>query len=70
VCIDDIISHGDATDKIIEKLRKMFDRQREHNLMIRPTKCQFLCPEVQILRWIINKDGVHPKSTKENLIMK
>ena len=41
------------------------ERQCAANLKLQPDKCEFFCPEVAYLGYIIDKEGVRP-DPKEN----
>ena len=43
----------------------VFKHFREHNLKLKPTKCEFFRNEINYLAHHVSKEGVHP--SKENL---
>ena len=58
VYLDDVIVLGtDFTDSL-EALRKIFLRFREHNLKLKPRKCQFFKREVEFLGKLVSGNGI------------
>ena len=49
----------------LKHLHIVFDHFQEHNLMLKPTKCEFFWDEINYLAHHVSKEGV--QSSKENL---
>ena len=49
----------------LQHLHVVFDHFCEHNLKLKPTKCEFVWDEINYLAHHISKEGVRP--SKENL---
>jgi hypothetical protein len=62
--LDDIVVHGASLRDHQEKLVRIFDRLRVHNLKLQPQKCNFLRKEVVYLGHVINETGVSPDPKK------
>lgn len=62
--LDDIVVHGSSLRDHQEKLMRVFDRLRTHNLKLQPQKCNFLRKEVVYLGHVINETGVSPDPRK------
>lgn len=58
VYLDDIIVYSTTLDEHEHKLRKVFDRLREHKLLLQPDKCNFFMPQILFLEHIISEEGV------------
>jgi len=66
--LDDIVVHGSSLRDHQEKLIRVFDRLRVHNLKLQPQKCNFLRKEVVYLGHVINETGVSPDPKKMQYI--
>ncbi|KAL4101250.1 hypothetical protein QTP88_021270 [Uroleucon formosanum] len=64
VYLDDIIIYGKGLLDHNEKLRDVFERLRNHNLKIQPTKCEFLKQQCMYLGHIISENGIQPDPKK------
>ncbi|KAL4101219.1 hypothetical protein QTP88_021239 [Uroleucon formosanum] len=64
VYLDDIIIYGKGLLDHNEKLRDVFERLRNHNLKIQPTKCEFLKQQCMYLGHIISENGILKKSNQ------
>ncbi|KAL4153576.1 hypothetical protein QTP88_001409 [Uroleucon formosanum] len=64
VYLDDIIIYGKGLLDHNEKLRDVFERLRNHNLKIQPTKCEFLKQQCMYLGHIISENGIQPDPEK------
>ncbi|KAL4083052.1 hypothetical protein QTP88_028382 [Uroleucon formosanum] len=64
VYLDDIIIYGKGLLDHNEKLRDVFERLRNHNLKIQPTKCEFLKQQCMYLGHIISENGIRPDPEK------
>lgn len=51
-----------------KKLKAVFDRLRTFSLMLQPTKCAFMCKEVNYLDHVITDRGVKPNPQKINVL--
>ena len=63
--VDDILIAGKNKDEHQERLCKVLDRIKDHDIKINKEKCLFQVSEVEYLGFIIDKDGVH--KTKEKV---
>lgn len=70
VYLDDILvfNHLGPRDHI-GKLKRVFDRLREANIKLKPSKSQFLMQEVKYLGHLISKDGIKPDPEKFSSIL-
>ncbi len=64
VYMDDIIVYSSTLEKHLEHLNEIFKRLREAGLRLKPSKCQFLCPQISYLGHIISADGIRPDPKK------
>lgn len=58
VYLDDVVIFSQTFDEHIERPRKVFQRFREANLKIRPSKCHFLKKSVTLLGHVVSDKGV------------
>ena len=46
VFVDDIIVYGKTEDEFVKNLRKVFERLKEFNIVLKDSKCHWGCSEV------------------------
>lgn len=68
VYLDDIVIYASSLKNHTEKLRCVFDRLRNNNLLLQPDKCEFLKREVAYLGHIISDKGVSPNPEKTKAV--
>lgn len=68
VYIDDVVIYASTMEEHSQKLKKVFQRLRHHNLKLQPEKCQFMHKEIAYLGHIITQDGVKPDPRKVKAI--
>lgn len=66
VYVDDILIFSRSFDEHLQHLAQVFDRLKNANLKLQPTKCHFAVKEVKFLGHVISKKGfsVDPEKTK------
>lgn len=64
VFIDDIIIFGHTYEEHMERLKMVFDRIREANLKLSPSKCSFFKPRVKFVGHIVSEAGVETDPEK------
>lgn len=60
VYLDDVIVIASSIQEHEERLREVFDRLRQYNLKLQPSKCEFMRREVNYLGHIISEEGIKP----------
>ncbi|KAL4100733.1 hypothetical protein QTP88_020767 [Uroleucon formosanum] len=70
VYLDDIIIYGKGLLDHNEKIRNVFERLRNHNLKIQPTKCEFLKQQCMYLGHIISENGIQSDPEKIKSVLK
>lgn len=70
VYIDDIIVYASSIQEHTEKLRAVFERLREHMIVLQPDKGEFLRHEVTYLGHIINEKDICPDPQKVQAVSK
>ncbi|KAL4153814.1 hypothetical protein QTP88_001647 [Uroleucon formosanum] len=70
VYLDDIIIYALNLEDHSRKLKEVFDRLRESNLKLQPSKCSFLRKEVNYLGHVITDKGVRPNPQKIDCVVK
>lgn len=66
VYLDDIVVYSQDEDSHANDLAAVFDRLRQAGLALKPSKCAFGLESVELLGYIINKDGIkmNPEKVK------
>lgn len=64
VYLDDIIIFSDSFEDHLRHIENVLVRLKEAGLKLKPSKCQFLKPEVKYLGHIISPNGVRPDPEK------
>ena len=64
IYLDDVIVFSDTFDNHLIHLKQVFDRFREANIRLKPSKCSFGRQEVHYLGHIVSSQGVLPDPTK------
>lgn len=64
VYLDDIVIYSTSLEEHLEKLQKVFDRLRQHNLKIQPDKSEFLKKHVEYLGHELTPNGLTPNQRK------
>ena len=65
IYLDDMIVFSDTPDEHLQRMRVIFDRQREHGLKLKPSKCEVFKSEINYLAHHVSRKGVLP--SKKNL---
>ena len=68
VFLDDIIVYSSSLEEHLEHLKKVFDKLREANLRLKPSKCKFVVPQVEFLGHVISAKGITPNADKVQVI--
>ncbi len=62
--LDDIITLGKDLDSAIQNLADVFQRFRDNNLKLKPSKCKLLVKSVQFLGHLISPEGIQADPSK------
>lgn len=62
--MNDIITCGKDLDDQIHNLKLVFEKLREHKLLLQPDKCSFLKQSTTILGHVITNERVKPDENK------
>ena len=68
VYVDDIILYSPDRAQRVKDLRTVLDLLTDHKVTLKRSKCEFGNPEVEILGFIVNKDGIAPVPAKTEAI--
>ena len=69
VYLDDIIIYAHSIEDHTEKLQEVFNRLRDFNLKLQPSKCSFMRKEVNYLGHVITDEGVKPDPNKIRCVL-
>ena len=65
IYLDDMIVFSEMPEEHLQRMHLVFDRQREHGLKLKPSKCDVFKSEINYLAHHVSKEGVRP--SKKNL---
>ena len=60
VYLDDILVLSKTFEEHIEHLRRVIELLSEAGLKIKPSKCHFICQQVEYLGHLVTPSGIHP----------
>ena len=58
-----VVTHG-SFEEHLEVLDKVFNRQIRKGMQVHPRKCAWFQDKVEYLRYVNNKEGIHPQNKK------
>ena len=64
ILLDDILVCSKSFEEHLQHLQQIFDRLRETNLSLKPSKCSFLKKEVIYLGHVLSSEGISPDPSK------
>lgn len=67
--LDDLLVFGKTEEESLQRLEMVFQRLKQHNLKLSPSKCQFLRRSVRFLGHIISEEGVATDPAKVEAIL-
>lgn len=70
IYLDDVVIYANNLTEHNQRLTEIFQRFRQHNLKIQPSKCSFLRKECLYLGHIITEDGIKPDPAKIECVSK
>ena len=69
IYMDDIVVYARTLQDHLYRLRRVFDRFREHRLKLKPSKCAFFKEEITYLGHRVSAEGVKPATTNVDKIL-
>jgi hypothetical protein len=69
VYMDDLLIHSKTLSGHAGHLSQVFKRCQKHGIKLRLSKCEFLKPEVKMLGYVVNQDGVTKNHEKVDAIL-
>ena len=69
VYIDDIVVYSKTVADHARDLEEIFERLKEVGLQLKPSKCSFELPQVELLGHVVSAEGVKPLPTKVEAIV-
>ena len=64
VYIDDVVVYSQTPEEHSDHLRQIFMALQENGVKLKPTKCHLRVPEIKLLGFIIDQDGLHSDPEK------
>ena len=64
VYIDDIVVFSRNTQEHARHLQQVFERLKQAGLQLKPSKCHFEVPEIELLGFVVSTDGIRPQNAK------
>ena len=68
IYVDDLIIYSSSFEQHLKDLEQVFNRLRQHNLTLKPSKCHFAAKQVDYLGHVISKEGTKPNPNKTAVI--
>ena len=68
VYLDDLVAYGKTWTQALNRLRAMFQKLREANLTLKPSKCMLMTREITYLGHSVSESGVRPGAHKVKAI--
>ena len=68
IYVDDIIVYSSSYEQHLKDLEQVFNRLRQHNLTLKPSKCHFAAQQVDYLGHVISKERTKPNPNKTAVI--
>ena len=68
IYLDDLIVFSCTAEEHLHQLRVVFDRLREYNLKLKPSKCNLCREEINYLAHRVSKAGIQPSNTNMTAI--
>ena len=68
IYIDDLIVFSRTREEHADHLRQVFERLSVAGLQVKPSKCSFEKEEIDLLGYVISKDGIKPQEEKLSAI--
>ncbi|XP_049824794.1 uncharacterized protein LOC126265925 [Aethina tumida] len=64
IYLDDIVVFSRTLEEHLQKLEKVFQRLRKAGLTLKPSKCSYAKEEVELLGYIVSREGILPDPAK------
>ena len=64
IYLDDIIIFSSTFEEHMERLQAVFERLQEHNLKLKPSKCELFKERVSYLGHVVSEEGIHTDPAK------
>ena len=68
VYLDDIIVFGKSPDELLDRLNGVFEKLRQANLKLKPSKCTFFKQEISYLGHRVSKNGIATDPKKVEVV--
>ena len=68
--IDDIVCYSKSEEEHVEHLQMLFERLRQFNLRLNPSKCVFGLKQVKLLGYIVSEEGLKADPDKVSAILR
>ena len=68
IYLDDVVIFSATFEEHLERLQAVFSRLQEHNLKLKPSKCEFLKSEITYLGHIVSQEGIRTDPEKTEAI--
>lgn len=69
VYIDDIVIYSKSAKEHAQHLAAVLQRLRETGLQLKPSKCNFGLPEIELLGYKVNAEGIQPLESRVSAIV-
>ena len=69
IYLDDVIVFSETPEEHLQGMRVVFNRLWEHDLKLKPSKCDVFKSEINYLAHHVSQKGVHPSKKTWNLLL-
>ena len=69
IYLDDVIVFSEMPEEHLQRMRVVFNRLWEHDLKLKPSKCNVFKSEINYLAHHVSQKGVHPSKKTWNLLL-
>ena len=70
ICLDNVIVFSKTPEEPVFRLRPVFEKLKQEQLKLKPSKCEFFRQELTYLGHVVSKDGIQTNPKKVEAICK
>ena len=70
IYLDDVIIFSTTFEEHLDRLEAVFSRLKQHNLKLKPSKCEFFKAEVTYLGHVVSEEGIRTDPSKLEAVQK
>ena len=70
IYLDDVIIFSTTFEEHLDRLEAVFSRLKQHNLNLKPSKCEFFKAKVTYLGHVVSEEGIRTDPSKLEAVQK